>query len=85
MITWETARAANGPAVVAYLESADLLTAYAEETFERRLKGWRAGKQARFLALDELLTVCGVHPSVLPVEVWEAPAWGPAAKQAVTA
>lgn len=69
-LTWENAEWANGPMVVAWLDSQGIK--FEDGAPKARSAGrWRGGSQARFHILDELLVRHERHVSELPDEVWE--------------
>lgn len=60
---------ADGPAVMAWLDAhADVRPT--TPMLRRRLERWRAGAQASFWHIDELLCGLGLHVSQLPDGVW---------------
>jgi len=62
---------ANGPAVVAWLESTDAdLSQQVVGAHQRKIKAWKEGEDASLRAIDEVCTKTNLHLSMVPAEVW---------------
>lgn len=79
-MTWENAPAANGPKVADWIERH--FPGRGHEIAGKQWGRWRNGGQAAFQTLDRVLVRLDVHPSQLPVDVWER--WKPRKRKGMT-
>ena len=70
-LDWTNAGYANGPKIVAWLESTDMLPDHLHDSTARRFYSWRMGGQATYDAVDRVLVSLGMHPSEAPDDMWE--------------
>jgi hypothetical protein len=68
-LDFTTARAADGPKLVAWLEEREDLTSV-RDPLRKQLRRWRGGQQASFWRVDAALVHFGRLPSELPDDVW---------------
>ena len=77
MTTWETAKAADGPGLVAWLRERGVEDVELGASGARTLLRWASGRYADFFAVDAMLTRLGLHAMDVPEELWHARARPP--------
>ncbi len=68
-LSWQNAKAADGPALYRWLEVRGELDR-ARFVGQRAILRWERGGQAKFEAVDRVLTALGRHVSELPDDIW---------------
>jgi hypothetical protein len=67
----ESATAANGPKLMAWLDEKFAGKGVLYAAAGKRAKEWRDGAQAMYYTVDRVLCKLDVHPSEVPEDVWE--------------
>ncbi|HEX8645964.1 MAG TPA: hypothetical protein VF715_03620 [Thermoleophilaceae bacterium] len=70
LLDFTNATAADGPAFVRWLEECEDGLSFLSDTSRKRVQRWRAGMQASYWAIDQILVERGRHPSEVPDEIW---------------
>lgn len=69
-LSYEDAEWADGPKLVQWIDKSDADLQMLHGTQQRMIQRWRAGAQASFYSIDDVMVRLGLHPSMLPEDIW---------------
>lgn len=70
-LDFTNARWADGAAFLSWVDSLESQFTPTTRAWERKLQRWRAGAQASFYDIDEIVVALGLHVSLVPRGIWQ--------------